>query len=640
MQTNPYKFNSVSDIQHTGIDTNALLKHGSLTVGGRTYQVRLADDGKTISIDKDSKNQPPAKRYLSAAKELFTHRMVDGSVESRSDRIAAALNKKHVPTPRPRPNLSPTIGSPGRMKAYDLDSFKQAEKARPSDYGTELNDVNTKRKHNAYLGRTAQNTLPRQPANTRAQTQSRPSQTESKPADLPFRSWNDFWQDEQGRAAYHGESPSKKLADQAYNDHEKRRAEQTSSQEQHPASNTSPRRPANSRAQTQSRPSQTELKPADLPSRDWNDFWKDELKRAEYYGELPDAELADKAYDDYEKRRAKQTSRQEQHPASVNAKAQHDHRPHRAQSAPAALPSRTLEEFEQDEIDRANYFSETPNLSEASRRYRMYEFDRLQQAKSSTSTPQTWEPPLRAHSAPAGTFRAFEDSVRGKQGRADASMGTPTRPQTLQQPGRAQSAPPGTFGSLGGAQRGRGSEKSDTPVSVRTTGGRQSKRTENQHSGPTRTQSAPANLETSAYRNFVIDKVESLGTKSPQLAGAAAAVIESVENMFKRGEISDNNRKQVLGQLDNIVSSSAKKPATKTQQDLNDLRYLLLDSHDAAKQILKSVNNMSNAGQISADGREKILKHLNEIVGSGDKSNTERQQALNDLRHLLLKYRR
>ncbi|MEJ2417769.1 MAG: hypothetical protein P8Y45_12740, partial [Exilibacterium sp.] len=276
MQTNPYKFNSVSDIQHTRIDTNALLKHGSLTVSGRTYQVRLADDGKTISIDKGSKNQPPAKRYLSAAKELFTHRMVDGSVESRSDRIAAALNKKHVPTPRPRPNLSPIIGSAGRMKTYDLDSFKQAEKARP-------NDVNAEREHNAYLDRTAQNTPSRRPANTRAQTQSRPSQTELKPADLSCRSWNDFWQDEQGRAEYHGESPSKKLADQAYNDYEKRRAEQTSRKEQHPASNTPPRRPANSRAQTQSRPSQTELKPADLPLRDWNDFWKDEQKRAEYF---------------------------------------------------------------------------------------------------------------------------------------------------------------------------------------------------------------------------------------------------------------------------------------------------------------------------------------------------------------------
>ncbi len=577
MQTSPYKFNNVSDIQHSGIDTNALLKHGNLTVGDRTYQVRLADDGKTISIDKGSKNQPATKRYLSAAKELFTHRMVDGSVESRSDRIAAALNKKHVPTPRPRPNLSSTVGAPGRMKTYDLDSFKQAEKARPSDYRTELNDVNAKRKNNAYLDRTAQNTPPRRPANTRAQTQSRPSQTELKPADLPSRGWNDFWQDEQGRAAYHGESPSKKLADQAYNDYEKRRSEQTSRQEQHPASNTPARRPANSRVQTQSRPSQTELKPADLPIRDWNDFWKDEQKRAEYFGEMPDVELADQAYNDYEKRLAKQTSRKEQHPASVNAKAQHDGL-HRAQSAPADLPSRTREEFEQDEIERANYFSETPNLSEASRRYRMYEFDRLQQANSSTSTPQSWQPPLRAHSAPAGTFGAFEDSVRGKQGRADASMGTPSRPQTQQHAGRAQSAPPGTFGSMGGAQRGRRSEKSDTPVSVRTTGGRQSRRTENQHSGPTRTQSAPANLETSAYRNFVIDKVENLATKSPQVARTAAAVIESVENMFKRGEISDNNRKQVLSQLDNIVSSSGKKPATETQQNLNDLRYLLLKS--------------------------------------------------------------
>ncbi len=497
MQTSPYKFNNVSDIQHSGIDTNALLKHGNLTVGDRTYQVRLADDGKTISIDKGSKNQPATKRYLSAAKELFTHRMVDGSVESRSDRIAAALNKKHVPTPRPRPNLSSTVGAPGRMKTYDLDSFKQAEKARPSDYRTELNDVNAKRKNNAYLDRTAQNTPPRRPANTRAQTQSRPSQTE--------------------------------------------------------------------------------LKPADLPSRGWNDFWQDEQKRAEYFGEMPDVELADQAYNDYEKRLAKQTSRKEQHPASVNAKAQHDGL-HRAQSAPADLPSRTREEFEQDEIERANYFSETPNLSEASRRYRMYEFDRLQQANSSTSTPQSWQPPLRAHSAPAGTFGAFEDSVRGKQGRADASMGTPSRPQTQQHAGRAQSAPPGTFGSMGGAQRGRRSEKSDTPVSVRTTGGRQSRRTENQHSGPTRTQSAPANLETSAYRNFVIDKVENLATKSPQVARTAAAVIESVENMFKRGEISDNNRKQVLSQLDNIVSSSGKKPATETQQNLNDLRYLLLKS--------------------------------------------------------------
>ena len=91
MHSTSLHFNNVQDIQYARhINTDELLKQGSLTVGNHSYSVRLATDG-SIAVNRDH-HSSGMKRFFSSAKEALTHRMMEGSDISRSDRIADSLN--------------------------------------------------------------------------------------------------------------------------------------------------------------------------------------------------------------------------------------------------------------------------------------------------------------------------------------------------------------------------------------------------------------------------------------------------------------------------------------------------------------------------------------------------------------------
>ena len=91
MHTTSLHFNSMQDIQHVRhINTDALLKQGKMTVGNHSYSVKLAKDG-SIAVSRDH-HSSGIKKFFSSAKEAVTHRMMEGSDSSRSERIADTLN--------------------------------------------------------------------------------------------------------------------------------------------------------------------------------------------------------------------------------------------------------------------------------------------------------------------------------------------------------------------------------------------------------------------------------------------------------------------------------------------------------------------------------------------------------------------
>ncbi|WP_110187430.1 T3SS effector HopA1 family protein [Pokkaliibacter plantistimulans] len=83
-------FASVEELKNASIRPSELALRGKVKVGGNEYQVRLMPSGEYQVNRQDSGKLG----FFKATKELFSHRLSEGSLGSRSSAIADVLNSK------------------------------------------------------------------------------------------------------------------------------------------------------------------------------------------------------------------------------------------------------------------------------------------------------------------------------------------------------------------------------------------------------------------------------------------------------------------------------------------------------------------------------------------------------------------
>lgn len=98
-------FSSIRELANTdNIDVQKLLR-GKLKVNGQQYDVKISEEGQFYA----SRETRLKKSFFSAAKELFTHRLNDGHITSRSKRISDTLNLKHQQNELRSPSIEEAI---------------------------------------------------------------------------------------------------------------------------------------------------------------------------------------------------------------------------------------------------------------------------------------------------------------------------------------------------------------------------------------------------------------------------------------------------------------------------------------------------------------------------------------------------
>ncbi|PXF30890.1 hypothetical protein WH50_12835 [Pokkaliibacter plantistimulans] len=257
-------FQSVEHLRQSNVDTKALLRHGSLSIGGSTYRVSLAADN-SIAVRRDTWQKPASQKFFGAAKEMFTHRLNEGTTASRSDRIADALNNRH----REQSLEAAARQRLGRQEHLSRPS-QHSEQSRPESVRTRRSEPQAFSQRPSGMGNTT------------------PPVTRSPVSTPPLRTLQDFENDEIERADYHGESPDMSSAKRAFKEYQ------------------NSMRPSASEAK-QSRVSSHEhlgkSHSVDLPNRSLASFEQDEIQRAGHYSEEPDLQGARRAYDDYQAQR-------------------------------------------------------------------------------------------------------------------------------------------------------------------------------------------------------------------------------------------------------------------------------------------------------------------------------------------------
>ncbi|MDH2436187.1 hypothetical protein QCD60_27010 [Pokkaliibacter sp. MBI-7] len=219
-------FQSVEHLRQSNIDTKALLRHGSLSIGGTQYRVSVNTDDQIQVRREDSWGKPACKKFFGAAKDMFNHRLKDGSAASRSERIADVLNQRHVPD-APLPSMFPRQ----HKTELDIGDFNQSEHARAREEGTTYRQENADEAFAAYKA-SRHNSPQSSPAHsTHGHHHSHHGHNEplrrTRSDELPAKSFSEFKQEfeqvEQGRLDYHGETSSGDNTKRAYQDYQAQR---------------------------------------------------------------------------------------------------------------------------------------------------------------------------------------------------------------------------------------------------------------------------------------------------------------------------------------------------------------------------------------------------------------------------------
>lgn len=405
-----FHFSSVDAIKHTSVDLHALARQGKLTVDGTTYRVQVSPSGE-FKVHRDNRPTISPGRFFKAAGEMFSHRLSEGTLSSRSERIAEALNNKawgprhsapmQAPAgprraggrtdnrihPEPQPPAAPAqgkvlrdgiLGQIERLPRADwknpieaLERLDARSRTLPQAHADQLlgmlHDIMQTRdpaRRNQLLDRFMAS-LDAPAAKPRPQTsspmarpggrphplQNPPAHTaprpEPRPSTPPQLTINDFIRFEQDRADQEHEYFDMDNAERDYANYLKR-------QTQGPEDTPAPR--------SQSRPQTIRQQPAEarVPHRDLSEFERDEETRAAYHNERPNYDNARWAY---------QTQ-----PGSLE-KPQRTVASHSTASSTRQEPSQpklTFDDFMKDEEARADYHGETPSEDNARRAFRRY----------------------------------------------------------------------------------------------------------------------------------------------------------------------------------------------------------------------------------------------------------------------------
>ncbi|PAU60869.1 hypothetical protein [Pseudomonas indica] len=408
-----FHFSSVDAIKHTSVDLHSLARHGKLTVDGTTYRVQVSPSGE-FKVHRDNRPTVSPGRFFKAAGEMFSHRLSEGTLSSRSERIAAALNNKawgpgpSAPMPAPagprraggradnriHPEPQPTA-APAQGKILRAGILSQIERLPPTDWKKpieamerldarsrtlpqahadqllgKLHDIMQTRdanRRNQLLDRFMAS-LDAPAAKPRPQTsspmarpggrphplQNTPAHTAPKPAPRPSTppqlTIDDFIRFEHDRADQFHEYFDRDRAQNEFDEYQKR---QSQGPEEIPAS-----RP-------QRRPQTIRQQPAEaqVPRRDLNEFMRDEEARADYHNETPYSGNAHWAYDTQPGSLERERP---QRPAATRPTVS-------ATRQEPSQPKLTFDDFMKEEEDRAAYHGETASVSNARDAFRKYQ---------------------------------------------------------------------------------------------------------------------------------------------------------------------------------------------------------------------------------------------------------------------------
>ncbi len=109
-RTEPPSFSSIDALRHADVNTRELSRHGVLKVAGKEYQIQLKLNGEFIV----NRHEGGRTSFFNSASELFSHRLAEGSLSSRSSRIAEVLNEKRTPGERAGYHTPPPFATPAR----------------------------------------------------------------------------------------------------------------------------------------------------------------------------------------------------------------------------------------------------------------------------------------------------------------------------------------------------------------------------------------------------------------------------------------------------------------------------------------------------------------------------------------------
>ncbi len=345
-------FSSVDAIRHSSVDLKALVRNGQLKVDGTSYRVQLSPDGE-FKVQREGRSSVSPGRFFKAAGEMFSHRMRDGAVSSRSDRIADALNAKAWPAERQAPARAQVHGNPARVHpmANHVEPTQVRQPSGQSLRGNILSQIEHLPRSEWDGPLTALEHL-----DAKAKTLS-PARMQQLLGQLN----SIMGTRDSGTRNARLEQFSASLSGKAAQGREQVGRFQGQSAAPAARPHTLQARPSQGGARLSQQPSAAGSAQRPLTPEH---FMREERARADYYNERPDERRAEQEYSRYMQRLT-------QSPGS-SPRAENRHQvPHQSPrtQAEARIPQRTLEDFNRDEEARADYHGEEPNYAEARRAF-------------------------------------------------------------------------------------------------------------------------------------------------------------------------------------------------------------------------------------------------------------------------------
>ncbi len=347
-------FSSVDALKHSSVDFKALGRSGKLNVDGVSYRVQMSVDGE-FKVQREGRSSVSPGRFFKAAGEMFSHRLNDGVMSSRSARIADVLNTKAWQAPA----RAPANANPARVHPM-ANQVEPAQVRQPSSQALRGN-ILKQIEH-----------LPRSNWEGPIKALER---LDAKAATLPPAHMQQLLGQLNSIMGI-GDSRTRNARLEQFTASLGAKAPQGREQTGRPQSRTEA--PAARPQSFQGRPAQSggrvfaQPSPAGSAQRPLTPehFMREERARADYYNERPSERRAEQEYSRYMQRLSQQPgtgagSRVESRPQV----------PHQSSGASprtqmeARIPQRTLEDFNRDEEARASYHGEEPNYDDARRAF-------------------------------------------------------------------------------------------------------------------------------------------------------------------------------------------------------------------------------------------------------------------------------
>ncbi len=321
---------------------------------GVNYRVQMSIDGE-FKVQREGRSSVSPGRFFKAAGEMFSHRLNDGAMSSRSARIADVLNAKAWQAPA----RAPMNANPGRVHPM-ANHVEPAQVRQPSSQALRSNilkQIEHMPRSNwegpikalEHLDAKAKTLSPARMQQLLGQlntimgigdSRTRNARLEQFTASLGAKASQG--REQVGRFQGQTGAPTAKP---------------------HPLQGQQPQGGARIFQQPSAASSaQRPLTP--------EHFMREEKARADYYNERPSERRAEQEYSRYMQRLSQQPG--------TGASSRVENRPQVPHQSPGAsprtqvetrIPQRTLEDFNRDEETRADYYGETPNYDDARRAF-------------------------------------------------------------------------------------------------------------------------------------------------------------------------------------------------------------------------------------------------------------------------------